>query len=273
MLGKKDLDQAWKPAEAGWVTSRWWCRSTKIVRMQVTAADVLHSFACRPSASGSTRSRPSQRDWWFKRCATRGLLRPVLRAVRQRAYSYMPIAIRVVSEGDQPSDCGSKRRRRNSPRPTARQSSPTPGSSRIQRHLRTTEVFTWHMLQPTPIDHGPGTGFKRWFHHSTNHKDIGTLLTRSSLTAGLVGAFLSFTYSPYIYNVSGDHGILHGHAGDDWRVRQLDGAADDRRAGHGLPAHEQHLLLALPASFALLLTSLFMRGPPGSIGFGSGWTL
>jgi hypothetical protein len=41
-----------------------------------------------------------------------------------------------------------------------------------------------------------------------------------------------------------DHGLLHGHAGDDRRLRQLVRAADDRRAGHGLPAHEQHQLLA-----------------------------
>ena len=41
-----------------------------------------------------------------------------------------------------------------------------------------------------------------------------------------------------------DHDLLHGHAGADRRLRQLDRAADDRRAGHGVPAHEQHLVLA-----------------------------
>ena len=41
-----------------------------------------------------------------------------------------------------------------------------------------------------------------------------------------------------------DHDLLHDHAGDDRRLRQLAGAADDRRAGHGVPAHEQHLVLA-----------------------------
>jgi cytochrome c oxidase subunit 2 len=44
-----------------------------------------------------------------------------------------------------------------------------------------------------------------------------------------------------------DHGVLHGHAGHDRRLRQLVRAADDRRAGHGVPAHEQHLLLAAAA--------------------------
>ena len=41
-----------------------------------------------------------------------------------------------------------------------------------------------------------------------------------------------------------DHDLLHGHAGDDRRLRQLVRAADDRGARHGVPAHEQHLVLA-----------------------------
>src|SRR6185437_10081466 len=41
-----------------------------------------------------------------------------------------------------------------------------------------------------------------------------------------------------------DHDLLHDHAGDDWRLRQLAGAADDRRARYGVPTHEQHFVLA-----------------------------
>src|SRR5580704_13713011 len=41
-----------------------------------------------------------------------------------------------------------------------------------------------------------------------------------------------------------DHDLLHGHAGDDWRLWQLDRPADDWRARHGVPAHEQYLVLA-----------------------------
>ena len=41
-----------------------------------------------------------------------------------------------------------------------------------------------------------------------------------------------------------DHDFFHAHAGDDGRIRQLDGSADDRRAGHGVSAHEQHFVLA-----------------------------
>ena len=40
------------------------------------------------------------------------------------------------------------------------------------------------------------------------------------------------------------HDFFHDHACHDRRVWQLDGALDDRRTGHGLPTHEQHLILA-----------------------------
>ena len=41
-----------------------------------------------------------------------------------------------------------------------------------------------------------------------------------------------------------DHDLFHADAGDDGRIWQLDGAADDRRTGHGVSAHEQHFVLA-----------------------------
>jgi heme/copper-type cytochrome/quinol oxidase subunit 2 len=52
------------------------------------------------------------------------------------------------------------------------------------------------------------------------------------------------TGADVIHRARPDHGVLHGHARDDRRLRQLVRAAHDRRAGHGLPAHEQHLVLA-----------------------------
>ena len=105
-------------------------------------------------------------------------------------------------------------------------------------------------------------GWRRWV-FSTNHKDIGTMYLIFAMVGGVVGRRcspwamraelmqpgLQIFGNPEMFNVfvtahRPDHGVLHGHAGDDRRVRQLDGAVDDRRAGHGLPAHEQHLLLA-----------------------------
>ena len=60
----------------------------------------------------------------------------------------------------------------------------------------------------------------------------------------------------------------------DRRLRQLVRAADDRRAGHGVPAHEQHLLLAAAwRPSRCLLISLFVGGRPARTALGGGWTL
>ena len=120
-------------------------------------------------------------------------------------------------------------------------------------------------------DHGHAhhpTGWRR-FVYSTNHKDIGTMYLVFAIIAGIIGAMFSVMmraelqepglgtglfgtdadphgqyWNVVITRARPDHGLLRGHAGDDRRLRQLVRAADDRRAGHGLPAHEQHQLLA-----------------------------
>lgn len=73
----------------------------------------------------------------------------------------------------------------------------------------------------------------RRFIYSTNHKDTGAMYLVFSLVAG------------------GDFG---------------------RRARHGVPARRQRAVL-LPASFALLLLSMFVEGEPSGAGAGTGWTL
>jgi hypothetical protein len=105
------------------------------------------------------------------------------------------------------------------------------------------------------------TGWRRYV-YSTNHKDIGTMYLIFAVVAGVIGGFFSMMmraelmypgvqifHEPHAFNVFvTGHGLimvfLHDHARHDRRFRQLVGAADDRRAGHGVPAHEQYLFLA-----------------------------
>ena len=57
-----------------------------------------------------------------------------------------------------------------------------------------------------------------------------------------------------------DHDLLHGHAGDDRRLRQLDDSADDRRAGHGVSAHEQYFVLAPAGVVRAVYDLVVLRG-------------
>jgi cytochrome c oxidase subunit 1 len=155
-------------------------------------------------------------------------------------------------------------------------------------------------------DHKPQGFVRRWM-YSTNHKDIGTLYLIFAIIAGIIGGFLSIAMrmelqEPGIQIFHGlapwstasramrdrcrqahvqcvhhrsrpDHDLLHGHAGPDRRFRQLVGADHDRRAGHGVPAHEQHFVLASAACLHPAALSMFVEGPAGAYGTGGGWTI
>ena len=155
--------------------------------------------------------------------------------------------------------------------------------------------------------HADPTGWRRYV-LSTNHKDIGSMYLWFAIVAGLIGGILSILMrmelqepgiqifkglAQMVYGVSADaaldngkqmfnafvtaHGLIMiffmvmpamiGGFGN-WFVPLMIGAPD-----MAFPRMNNISFWLLVPSFALLLTSMFVEGPPGMHGVGGGWTI
>ncbi|HRD74969.1 MAG TPA: cbb3-type cytochrome c oxidase subunit I, partial [Hyphomicrobiaceae bacterium] len=159
------------------------------------------------------------------------------------------------------------------------------------------------MASKAHADHGDGHdhapyGITRWL-YSTNHKDIGTMYLIFAMMAGVIGGFLSvmmrlelqepglqYFSNTHLFNVFvTGHGLIMvffmvmpamiGGFGN-WFVPLMIGAPD-----MAFPRMNNISFWLLPASFALLLLSMFVPGAGtceigkdmSGCGVGAGWTV
>ena len=79
--------------------SAWWCRSTRLIEVQDTSTDVIHSWAM-PSFGVKTDAVPGKlNDTWFK-VTQPGIYYGQCSELCGNGHGYMPITVQAVSKAD-----------------------------------------------------------------------------------------------------------------------------------------------------------------------------
>ena len=257
------------------------------VRVQVTAeGDAIHAFAM-PAFGVKVDAVPGRLNETYFKAEREGVFYGQCSELCGKDHAFMPFKIVVVSPerfrawakaAAERSDrrlpeAGREGRTATKNRSSCRRPSPSPQRHAEELTMATAAVHEAHAAHPT--------GWKRYV-YATNHKDIGTMYLVFAIIAGVIGGSLSIAmrielhepgiqifhglaqmvygvssgealdYGKHMYNVfTTAHGLIMiffmvmpamiGGFGN-WFV-----PIHDRRAGHGLPAHEQHLVLAAAA--------------------------
>ena len=280
----------------------------KVVRMQVIGADVIHAFAV-PSFGIKIDAVPGRlNETWFK-AEREGVYYGQCSELCGKDHAFMPIAVRVVKDADFNAwvEQAKKKFARDDGNPVAvaakdgreganSATAPIDDQEKLARDTRRnttwqrrrTPIPTPLMTRTTTMPFRPDGGVSsirrttrtsaRCISCSRSSPALSAAPCRSRCGWNCKSPACRFSHDAHMFNVfTTSHGLIMiffmvmpamiGGFGN-WIVPLMIGAPD-----MAFPRMNNISFWLLPASFALLLISLFVEGEPGAPGVGAGWTI